>query len=166
MIRFVSSEAGAIGFRHWLISHGYISVMYPQPINLDNKKFHYLIKTSTDTFYVVFKHEFFMTFPKLYSKFFDKYPNLASAGESINFDKLMLCLNNNYRLIFVYESGIFYEIDPKIILETHVLAKEFYPNGFIREQDKINTYMENFTKVQFRERTISFPIKSLARCLN
>jgi hypothetical protein len=166
MIKYLTAEAGALGFRQWLIKHEYTQVMNPQPINLNNKHFHYLIKTSTDTFYCLFKHEPFYTFPQKYKEFFVKYPNLSSAGESINFDKLIMCMNNNYRLIFIYESGLFYEIDPITILNTHKLAQEFYPSGFIREQDKLNTYIDNNAKIEFRERTISFPLRSLARVLN
>jgi hypothetical protein len=165
-LRYLTSEAGANGFREWLISHGYKNVMYPQPISLDNKKFHYLLKTEKETFYCLFKHDFFYTFPMKYSKFFDKYPNLNSAGESINFNKLILASENDYTLIFIYEEGTFYEIKPIEILKVHELAREFYPNGFIRAQDKENNYIQEGSKVCFKERTISFPVKALSRRLN
>jgi hypothetical protein len=163
--RYLTSEAGSIGFRQWLIKHGYTSVMNPQEVRLNNKHFHYIIKTDQESFYCLFKHDFFYTFPDKYKLFFDKYPSLNSAGESINFDKLIFALNNNMTLIFIYENGSFYEIKPQEILNVHVLAKEFYPDGFIREQKKINTYTEQFVDVEFNERTISFPLKSMSRRL-
>ena len=164
--RYLTSEAGAIGFRQFLIRSGFTGVMNPQEVRLNNKHFHYIVKTDTESFYCLFKHDFFYTFPNTYKLFFDKYPNLNSAGESINFDKLIYALNNNLTLIFIYENGYFYEIKPIEILNVHELAKEFYPNGFIREQDKLNSYIDNFAKCEMRERTISFPLKALSRRLN
>jgi hypothetical protein len=163
--RYLTSEAGANGFRQWLIKHSYTMVMKPLEVRLNNKHFHYIIKTNEETFYCLFKHDFFYTFPDKYKLFFNKYPSLNSAGESINFDKLVYANNNNMTLIFIYENGAFYEIKPQEILNVHLLAKEFYPDGFIREQKKINTYTEEFNKVEFNERTISFPVRALARRL-
>lgn len=164
-MRYLTADAGARGFRQWLISHDYKMVMQPQEVKLNNKHFHYIIKTESESFYCLYKHEPFYTFPDKYKLFFDKYPNLNSAGESINFDKLIYAMNNNLTLIFIYENGFFYEIKPQEILNVHLLAKEFYPDGFIREQSKINTYIDEFSKVEFKERTISFPLRSLARKL-
>lgn len=171
MQRYLTSEAGAKGFQLFLREKGYKHVMNPIEVPLNNAKFHYVINCENEDgvklkFYCLFKHDFFYTFPQKYSKFFDKYPNLNSAGESINFDRLIYALNNDCRLIFIYESGFFYEIEPIEILNVHQLAKEFYENGFIREQDKINNYIDNGSRVEFRERTISFPVKALARLMN
>jgi len=163
--RYLTSEAGAIGFKQYLIKHGYTMVMNPQEVKLNNKHFHYIIKTNEETFYCLFKHDFFYTFPDKFKLFFDKYPNLNSAGESINMDKLIYANNNNMTLIFIYENGSFYEIKPVEILKVHAMAKEFYPDGFIREQKKINIYTEQFVDVEFNERTISFPLRSLGRRL-
>ena len=164
--RYLTAEAGAICFRHFLIRSGYEDVMNPQEVRLNNKRFHYIVKSKNETFYCLFKHDFFYTFPDKYKEFFVKYPNLNSAGESINVDRLVYALNNNFTLIFIYENGYFYEIKPIEILKVNDLAKEFYPDGFIREQSKINNYIDNFSEVEFKERTISFPVKALARKLN
>ena len=164
-MRYLTSEAGAIGCANWLRTHNYHHVMNPVEVKISNKVFHYTISTEEEKFYVLYKHDFFYTFPDKYKEFFAKYPNLNSAGESINFDRLIWALNNNYTLIFVYESGIFYEIKPQEILNVHLLAKEFYENGFIREQDRVNREIQEGFETHIKERTVSFPVKAMSRRL-
>lgn len=163
---FLSADAGVRGFRSWLVSHGFSNISGLEEVYIGNKHYHYKIITDQQKFYCLFKHNFFFTFPEKYKLFFDKYPNLNSAGESINFDRLMFALNNGFTLVFIYESGAFYSIDPKDILNVHVLAKDVYPDGFIREQKKENEYKvaySNGVVELVNERTISFPIKLLRR---
>jgi hypothetical protein len=164
--RYLTSEAGAKGFQLWLKEHGYHNVMNPVEVKQKDKVFHYLISTTEETFYCLFKHDFFYTFPDKYKEFFVKYPNLNSAGESINVERLVYCNEHNFTLIFISENGFFYEIKPSEILKVNELAKEFYPNGFVREQDKINRYIDGFAHCETKERTISFPLKALSRFLN
>ena len=178
-MRYLTSEAGAIGFQNYLKNNGFNNVMNPVEVKISNKVFHYTIQAKKDdkvfNFYCLFKHDFFYTFPDKFKEFFVKYPNLNSAGESINFDRLIYASNNGMNLIFIYESGFFYEIEPIEILKVHSMAKEFYPKGynlespidegFIREQKIVNKEIHNGFITMVKERTVSFPIKSLGRFL-
>jgi hypothetical protein len=185
--RYLTSEAGANGFRQWLIRHDYTMVMYPQEVMTYNSHFHFIIKTNQETFYCLFKKskehwskdtvmdkpDWFWTFPQKFKEFFVKYPNLNSAGESINTNKFTRCINEHLTIIFIYPNGSFYTVDKDKVLEVHNLAKEFYPEGynpeypddegFIRTQKKVNDYFENLNDVEVQEKTISFPVKLLVR---
>jgi len=187
--RYLTSEAGAMGFRQWLIRHDYTWVMNPVEVKMFEKVYHYIIKTEQETFYCLFKEckdawskerdttketpNWFWTFPDKFKLFFEKYPDLNSAGESINLPQFTRCINENFTIIYIYSNGSFYKVDKFDILNKHELAKEFYPEGynkdspndegFKRLQKIQNRYTDNFNPVDVQEVTMSFPIRILKR---
>lgn len=163
VVKFLNRDAAFRAFRLWLVESGFVNV---SPIIELNKGRHAIIKTDSESFYCLFKHDPFYTFPKKYELFFDKYPNLNSAGESINVSAFSEAMEHNYTLIFIHHNGAFYKIHPQQILRVHELAKEFYPDGFRRSQDKTNQYKiayQNGLLEDVNEATLSFPYRLLTR---
>jgi hypothetical protein len=193
-MRLLDSIMGVNAFRVWLVEHDYHHVMNPQEVRIIDKVKHYIIQCEKDgeklTFYCLYKHcdehwvedhivlkpQWFWTFPLKFKDFFDAYPNLNSAGESINYSQLILCNNSSYKIIYIYENGSFYSVEPLEILKLHKLAEEFYPlgynpdkpndYGFIREQKVVNETISNGCKLLMQERTVSFPIRNFMNKLN
>ena len=163
---FLNHDAAFRGVRSWLVSHDFHNVSAMKPMH---KGRHCIISSDEEIFYCVFKHEFFLSYARLFQPFLDHFPNLSGYGESLNVDIVRECFYNSYTLLFVYENEAMYSINPGEILSAHVKALSFMLNGLIRSQDKTNTYKVRFAhglKEDVNEATYSFPVKMLRRINN
>ena len=102
-------------------------------------------------FYVLFKHEMIHSFNYLAKDLLKRFPELGGFGESINVEYLMLAKNLGCQLVYIYEDGKIYEINPKTVMSISI----------IREQNKENKYIEDGLHIVKNEREYVFPIKLL-----
>jgi len=117
-----------------------------------NKERHALIKTSSKSFYVVYKRDFFNTFGDRFPEFIKEYGFLDGRGESINSEGLEIALWNNVDYIVFIHPDNFYFIYPQTIKKLNL----------IRRQDKKNLYYEKGYEAK-QEITYSVPIELLKK---
>lgn len=162
--KFLHHDAAFRFVRTFFVSQPEYGVV--SPIVPLHKGRHAMVHTDKGGFYLLFKKEFFWKFPEFYEKFFVAYPNLNGAGESINVSCLAYAKSRSLKLLFVYPNGAIYVIDPDEVYRVNELCKSFYPNGFVRSQDRLNEYKvaySNGLTEDVNEATISFPVKLFAR---
>jgi hypothetical protein len=102
-------------------------------------------------YYVLFKHEMIHSFNYLAKSLIDKYPDLQGYGESINVEFCMLAKNKGCQLVYIYEDGKVYEINPRTVQAISI----------VREQNKENSYIEHGLAIVKNEREHIFPVKIL-----
>lgn len=103
-------------------------------------------------YYVLFKHEPIHSFNYIAKSLIDKYPDLAGHGESINVEWCLFAKLNDFQLVYIYETGKVYEINPRTVQCVSV----------IREQNRENKYIEDGNHIVKNEKEHVFPIKLLS----
>ena len=78
---------------------------------LNNKRYGVITLDNRDKYLVLFKRDFFMKFGEMF-----KDRGETGLGESVNLDALKIAISRDFKkIVFVYEDGRIYEIEPKTI---------------------------------------------------
>lgn len=145
---------------------------------------HALIKTDTGKFYLLFKKDFLRSFNSLFRHYTESKGAITGLGESINNEYIEYAKNNDYELLFSYQTypNIIYTPDKQQLAtlisnrlrtfrfkdqSSAALLKLFcHINGLTRTQDKTNKFIANdysANPIMINETTHSFPINLLKR---
>jgi hypothetical protein len=102
-------------------------------------------------YYCLFKREFIHSFNYKAKELLNKYPDLAGYGESINVEWCMWAKSKNAKLLYIYENGKTYLINPNTVQNISVTI----------EQQQTNKYIENGMHIIKNEKEHWFPVKLL-----
>lgn len=112
-------------------------------------------------FYCLFKHTTLHSFNNLAKDFVNSFPEFEGHGESINLEFLEYARRRESTLLYIYPDGKIYEV------ESNAVYKFSHNNGLVREQGRINEYLEDhdgkLLSVLKNEQTAFFPVKLMAR---
>jgi len=157
---FENHSVGFYQFQKILQAKGY----FIQDTTLLNKSRHMLIRAmkngQLETFYCLFKHEFFHSFNLQFAHYIKLNPERAGQGESINIEYCKKAIEHDAILIYIYPDKRIYKIYPKFI---DLYCKK---NNLIRQQNKSNEYLKkDYTKEKepIQEEEYVFPVSFLMR---
>jgi hypothetical protein len=101
-------------------------------IDLKNRDRHMVLYLKDGRrFYCLFKREFIHSFNDYAKSLLNLYPDLRGHGESINVQWCRWASMNNCILLYVYEDGSIYQINPKIVTNVSVIHTQKQDNSYI-----------------------------------
>lgn len=109
-----------------------------------------------NTYYCLFKREYFQMFNNYYPEFVIHHPNLRGVAESINEECLDFAIKLDAILLFIHPDGRVYQIYPMTVKKL----------GLVRVQNEPNVYKkDDYTGEQeaVNEKTYHVPVKLLKR---